>query len=54
MELLWDRIEGKWECGLLPVGAIGVYAPEGMRKLEKGMRICLWPLLNTQCALRAL
>ena len=34
---------GMWklECGLRPVGAIGAYAPEGMRKdreMEVGMR----------------
>ena len=30
-----------WECGLRPVGAIGIYAPEGMpkekNKTEKGL-----------------
>jgi hypothetical protein len=24
-----------WECGLRPVGAIGAYTPEGMRKEKK-------------------
>ena len=28
----------KWEYGLRPVGAIGAYAPEGMRKVDWGMR----------------
>jgi hypothetical protein len=28
----------KWECGLRPVGAIGAYAPEGIRNVEGGLR----------------
>jgi hypothetical protein len=28
-------IDWKAEVGLRPVGAIGAYAPEGMRKVEK-------------------
>ncbi|MGD9052364.1 MAG: transporter substrate-binding domain-containing protein [Desulfobacterales bacterium] len=28
----------EWECGLRPVGGIGAYAPEGMRKAEGGIK----------------
>ncbi len=30
---------GKSECSLRPVGAIGAYAPEGMRKEDKGIDV---------------
>ncbi len=34
--IVTQRIIWKWEGGLRPVGAIGAYAPEGMRKGEWG------------------
>jgi hypothetical protein len=38
----------KWECGLRPVGAIGAYAPEGIRK-EVGRRKQEFGSGNAEC-----
>jgi len=36
-----DQSCRKWECGLRPVGAIGAYAPEGMRN-DRIASLCLF------------